>query len=331
MTVGLQRAGFTVVGAVELNPLAARTYALNHPKVRIWHADIRDVTGAAMRQALKLRKGELDLLAGCPPCQGFSRLRTLNGTVEVLDPRNDLVFEFLRLVEALLPKTVLMENVPGLAQDSRFNTFLSSLQDLGYHADHAVLDAARYGVPQRRARLIVLCGHRGAVPFAREARKKRTVRDAIVHLPPAGTSGDPAHDLGEQRSQRIAEMIRLIPQDGGSRTDLPPTYRLGCHVRCAGFYDVYGRMRWNDVAPTITSGFVNPSKGRFLHPSANRTITVREGALLQTFPARYRFPVDSGKYPIAEMIGNAIPPEFIHRQAKSIRRHLLATASSDSL
>lgn len=327
MSVGLKRAGFEVIGAVEVDELAVRTYKLNHKGVHVWQKDIRGISGRALKRKLQLRQGELDLLAGCPPCQGFSRLRTLNRVGSVADDRNDLIYEFLRLVHELRPKAVLLENVPGLKDDARFREFIASLTELGYATKHAVLDAARYGVPQRRERLIVLSSEGTAIPFLREAKGIRTVRDTIGELPRAGKSGDPAHDVSEQRSPRIVKMIAKIPKDGGSRRDLPPAYRLGCHARCDGFYDVYGRMRWKDVSPTITSGFVNPSKGRFLHPTANRTLTLREGALLQTFPKDYKFPIEAGKYPVAEMIGNAIPPEFIFRQATYIRRHLAVLGS----
>lgn len=322
MTVGLRRAGMVVVGAVELDQLAAQTYRANHPSVHVWQEDIRDVSARRIKRRLGLKKGELDLLAGCPPCQGFSRLRTLNGTVSVRDDRNDLVFEFLRLVDELRPKTVMMENVPGLARDKRLTRFLRALGELGYHCKHDVLDVAKYGVPQRRHRLILLGGLADEIDFCAAARRKRTVRETLRGLPRVGRSGDPAHDITENRSAHIVDMIRRIPSNGGSRGDLPDTFRLECHERCEGFYDVYGRMKWGDVSPTITSGFVNPSKGRFLHPRAHRTITVREAALLQSFPRRYRFPMDAGKYPVAEMIGNAIPPEFIRRQARRIVQHL---------
>ena len=322
MTEGLIQAGFDVVGAVEINKLAARTYAINHPDVHLWTKDIRNVSGSCIKRRLGIRVGELDLVAGCPPCQGFSRMRTLNGKSRVVDHRNDLVFDFLRIVDELRPKAVLMENVPGLARNHRFARFYEELQVLGYIPNHAVLDAAEFGVAQRRERLIVLCGMGAPISFARNARTRRTVRDTIAKLPAAGKSGDPAHDVPEHRSPRITKMISLVPKNGGSRDELPDEYTLGCHRRCDGFADVYGRMSWNEVSPTITSGFVNPSKGRFLHPTRNRTITIREGALLQSFPRTYWFPMDAGKYPVAEMIGNAIPPEFIRRQVTEVRRQL---------
>ena len=112
--------------------------------------------------------------------------------------------------------------------------------------------------------------------------------------------------------------IQRIPQDGGSRTDLPLEDQLECHKRCNGFKDVYGRMAWRKVSPTITSGCFNPSKGRFLHPEENRAITMREAALLQGFPGDYKFPKATSKSSLAMMIGNALPPPFIAAHAKVI-------------
>jgi len=114
----------------------------------------------------------------------------------------------------------------------------------------------------------------------------------------------------------------MIPKDGGSRSDLGLERQLACHRRCDGFKDVYGRMKWDDVAPTITSGCINPSKGRFLHPEQDRAITLREAALLQGFDMSYRFPIHRGRYPLAELIGNAIPAEFVRRQAAVLRQRL---------
>jgi DNA (cytosine-5)-methyltransferase 1 len=130
--------------------------------------------------------------------------------------------------------------------------------------------------------------------------------------------------MGERRSAEVRELIALIPKNGGSRSDLGDEYQLECHRRSDGFKDVYGRMAWDDVSPTITSGCHNPSKGRFLHPSYNRTITLREAAVLQGFPRDYRFNVQHGKESIALMIGNALPPPFIAAHAGSLKQGLLA-------
>ena len=250
LTLGLKRAGFDVIGAVDIDSLSIETYRANHPEVEIWEGDITELKVSAVKRQLHLRKGELDLLAGCPPCQGFSTMRTLNGARRVTDPRNGLIREFQRFVEELRPKTVMLENVPGLSKDRSFRTFCKQLQRLGYVSEHQILNAADYGVPQRRHRLIYLGGLRRPIRFASPSRKKKTVRDAIGSLPPAGNSGDPIHDLPERRTRKVMKLIRRIPKNGGSRTDLPLKEQLDCHKRCNGFKDVYGRMARDKVAPT---------------------------------------------------------------------------------
>ena len=323
MTEGLKQAGFKVVGAVEIDPIAVRTFRANHRRVTVWNRDIRELTTSSVRETLGLRRGELDLLAGCPPCQGFSALRTLNGSRVVDDPRNELVDEFVRFVREFLPKTILMENVPALEDDARFEDLLRSLGDLGYCHEHRILDAADYGVPQRRERLVLLAGYKMPIKFAKTVKRRRLVRHAIGRLPISGDSGDPLHDLPERRSERIKDLISRIPHDGGSRRDIGEDHQLPCHQRCNGFKDIYGRMSWSDVAPTLTTGCFNPSKGRFLHPEYDRAITMREAALLQTFPRRYRFPTEHGKTKIAELIGNALPPKFLKIHATEVAQALL--------
>jgi DNA (cytosine-5)-methyltransferase 1 len=322
LTQGLHDAGFTVIGAVELDSLAADTYEMNHEDVTIWRKDIRQVSVGAVKKRLGLRKGELDLLAGCPPCEGFSSMRTLNGRKRVKDPRNDLIYEYLRFVEGLRPRALMLENVPGLMRDARWARVAQELGTLGYLITTAVLNTADYGVPQRRRRFIMLASREGVIPFARPARVNRTVADAIGELVHPRRCPDPLHKASKGRSRRIANMIKLIPKNGGSRSDLPRHYKLACHKRFFGFNDVYGRMKWNDVAPTITGGCVNPSKGRFLHPTQDRPITLREAALLQSFPKSYEFPLTRGVYPVAVLIGNALPPEFVRRHALKVALRL---------
>jgi DNA (cytosine-5)-methyltransferase 1 len=326
-TVGLKKAGFEVVGAVEINEAAKVVYELNHPEVRLWHKPIQDLTSNNILKELDLKVGELDLLAGCPPCQGFSTVRTLNGCRVVNDDRNNLIFDFERLVDGLRPKTVMLENVPGLVEDARLDRFVQSLSKLGYTVNYKVLDAAEYGVPQRRRRVILLAGHFGSIAFGRKARRRPTVRDAIHSLKSVGKSGDPIHDALERRTEKVMDLIRQIPKDGGSRSALPESFQLPCHRRCNGFKDIYGRMSWDLVAPTLTTGCHNPSRGRFLHPQEDRAITMREAALLQTFPKKYTFPANFGKTALADLIGNAIPPEFVRRHAGSVFRYLSTNGS----
>jgi DNA (cytosine-5)-methyltransferase 1 len=315
MSLGFRQAGFSVVGAIEIDVNTADVYRLNHPNVRVWAEDIRSLSHQVILQELKLERGELDLLGGCPPCQGFSTLRTLNGGREIRDGQNDLVFEFQRLVVGLLPRHVMMENVPGLFHDRRFERFVETLESNGYEVKADVLNVADYGVPQRRQRLVMLASRVSTVEFARSCKTAKTVRGAIGNLPVAGSSGDALHDIPENRSPNVAARIRSVPINGGSRSSLPKHLRLECHKKSNGFKDVYGRMAWDAPAPTITTGCFNPSKGRFLHPEENRAITMREAALLQSFPKSYQFPATLGKVKIAMMIGNALPPKFIKRHA----------------
>lgn len=322
LTLGLKRAGFQVIGAIEVEALAVETYKANHKQVVVWQADIRRLSSTEVMRRLKLRRGRLDLLAGCPPCQGFTTLRTRNGAKQNRDRRNNLVREMLRFARMLRPKTVMMENVPGLEARKPFRDFCKGLRKLGYEVTWDVKDAARYGVPQRRKRLMLLAGLGFQIAFAAESNQLRTVRDAIGRLAKAGRSGDTLHDMPEKRSDRVLRLIRDIPRNGGSRLDLPKERQLSCHKRFDGFNDIYGRMAWEDVAPTITSGCFNPSKGRFLHPDENRAVTMREAALLQSFPRNYRFARSAGKQAIASMIGNALPPEFIRRHATQVARFL---------
>ncbi|MDQ2706310.1 MAG: DNA cytosine methyltransferase [Actinomycetota bacterium] len=324
LTRGLRDAGFSVIGAIENDSLAADSYRLNFARVHLWESDIRNVTGTEIRTTLRLRPGQLDLLAGCPPCEGFSTLRTRNGHAPIIDPRNDLIIDFGRLVSDLLPKYVMLENVPALTEDRRFHDYVSLLRKTGYSVRHAVKDVSLYGVPQKRRRLILVAARGRCRPLPAEpvTTKRLTVRRALGGMLPAGVSGDELHDHGERRSDEVRTLIAAVPKDGGSRADLPDSMQLACHARIDGFHDVYGRMAWDRPAPTITGGCINPSKGRFLHPEEDRAITLREAALLQSFPPRHRFSLRRGKYAAAELIGNALPPAFVRRHARPIAEAL---------
>ena len=323
LTLGLKQAGFKVLGAIELDPVAVSSYKANHPEVLVKQIDIRKVSAIGLRRELKVRRGELDLLAGCPPCQGFSVLRTRNGASRNRDARNDLVHQMLRFARAFRPKALMMENVPGLVGRKPFDRLCEGLRRLGYQTTFQVKDAARYGVPQRRRRLILLAGRGFQMQFPAEARRTKSVRGAISRLVEPGRARDAVHNLPEKkRSARVRKLIADIPRDGGSREDLPRSRQLTCHKKSTGFHDIYGRMAWSKPAPTITSGCFNPSKGRFLHPERNRAITMREAALLQSFPRSYVFDVSAGKEAVALMIGNALPPEFIRRHALEVHDRL---------
>jgi DNA (cytosine-5)-methyltransferase 1 len=326
LTCGLKQAGFRVLAGIELLQIAAETYSANHHSTLLFQEDICNLSPREVMQALNLKPGELSLLAGCPPCQGFSTLRTRKKVSSVMDTRNDLIFEFLRWVKVFMPKCIMLENVPALAKDKRIKIAMSQLKELGYHINDSCLrieNIADYGIPQRRIRMILTASLYGYIHEPKKSAIKSTVKDAIANLPKAGMSGDPLHDLPTEYSEKSLKLFSLIPKNGGSRADLPEEYWLECHKRYPnGFRDVYGRMRWDEVSPTITGGCVSASKGRFLHPEENRAITLREAALLQTFPKDYHFSLRRGKGSAALMIGNALPPMFIRQQGEVIAEHL---------
>ncbi len=322
LTLGLKWAGFKVVAAIDNDPIAGEAYKANHPEVRLFNADIREIPAERLRDELALKKGELDLLAGCPPCQGFSTIRTLNGSRKIHDSSNDLIFQFIKFIEELLPKALLLENVPGLVKDHRLVKFCNTLRAFGYEFfAPKLLDAADYSVPQRRLRMILIASRFGCISFAKPCSDRITVRDTIGSMESCNNSNDPLHNIRARRSDRIQELINSIPKDGGSRTDLPADQQLSCHRDFNGFKDVYGKMKWDNIAPTLTTGCYNPSKGRFLHPAENRAITMREAALLQSFPIDYIFP-SKGKTIVSKLIGNALPPRFVASHANEISSYL---------
>lgn len=321
LTVGLKTAGFKVLAAVEIDQNAANTFKKNHVDVKVFQSDIRKLSATDFKSELGLKKGQLDLLAGCPPCQGFSSMRTLNGKKRNRDSQNDLIFDFLRFARALRPKTLMMENVPGLAKTAKLKSFIAGLKKIGYCVEYKVLNAADFGVPQRRRRLVLMATRLNRqLSFPPSSKSRTTVRMAFSRL--RNRNADELHNYKEKRSQKILRLIKAIPKDGGNRMQLGKRRQLKCHKKIDGFKDVYGRMWWDDVAPTITSGCTNPSKGRFLHPSKNRAITLREASILQTFPLTYKFDLAGGRSGVALMIGNALPPKFIACHAKQLKGYL---------
>lgn len=319
MTEGLINAGFQVIAAVEIDKFASETYRANHDKhgVVLFEEDIRTLKA---EKILELLKGEpLHLLAGCPPCQGFSSLRRKNKKRSYKDNRNSLILEYLRMVEELQPITIMLENVPGIENYTLFKKVFTRLKKLGYNPIYSVVNVASYGVPQRRKRLVMLGSLLGEVAIPQGNGNIRTVRDFIGDLESVEETDDNVHRRYPRHSEEVMRRIQLTPHNGGSRKDLPEQYTLECHRKEGiGFNDVYGRLRWDDVSSTITGGCLNPSKGRFLHPEEDRCITAREAALLQTFRRDYVFPDDIPISNLALMIGNALPPKLCELQSASL-------------
>lgn len=329
-TQGLFDAGFDVIGAVEFDATAAQSYRLNHAGTRLWEQDIRQVSAAEVKRALELEAGELTLLKACPPCQGFSSLA--EGRIQGDDPRNDLVNHTVRFVRALRPRAVLVENVPGLGRDRRSTELISALTDMGYNARAYHVNAIEFGVPQRRKRLIILAlrGRRTPLPQSLTTTDPETpvsVRDTFRKLEAESSAGDP---LGTPRvlPDKVLRRVEAIPV-GGNRFDLPEHLQLDCHKRLArdkksGASGSYGRLRWDQPAPTMTTRCTTPACGPFLHPEEHRAITLREAAAIQTFPSDYKFAGTRGD--IERQIGNAVPV----RMAAAIAGTLLESLQSQA-
>jgi DNA (cytosine-5)-methyltransferase 1 len=334
-SMGFHRAGFRTVGAVEIDEDAAQAYMLNIGLAPIVK-DIRDVGGTDLLTPAGLQRGELTLLFGCPPCQSFTVLRRGARAIGYDEQRRELIYEYLRLVEELLPRHIAFENVPGLVEgrwSTYFDTFRQILSDLGYRFGHSVVDAADYGVPQRRRRVLVV-GSRVTEPLLPDATHGPvtaagmldadwlppyvTVRDAIGHLRPlASGETDPADEFHRARRHSALALRRLsfIPE-GGARADLPEELVLECHKDHRGHYDIYGRMWWDRVAPTLTSGCTNVTRGRFAHPEQHRAITLREAMLLQTFDEDAK--LYGGVEKMALQVGNAVPSLLAERIGDSV-------------
>jgi len=323
--LGFVWAGFRVAGAAEIDPDACKTYE-GLIGSRPLCVDLSTLPPKEAGSLWGVTPGELDVLIGCPPCQGFTKLRNGAGAS---DPRNNLVLVFLDYVSYFRPRFLFFENVPGLARLPHGKVFYSTLKEgllrLGYHLLEKEVDAADYGVPQHRRRLIIIGSREdvGTPPFPEPTHGDprsllvssgvrqpwRTVRDAIGHLPPLRPGGrdpsDPMH-RAPRLGERVLRFLTQVPKDGGSRTQVPEEAWLSCHRGHDGHKDTYGRLAWDRLSGVITSGCCNVSKGRFTHPEQDRPITPREAALLQGFPpdAFFYGPLTS----IQRQIGNAVPP-----------------------
>lgn len=313
-TQGLSDVGFTVLAAVENDDAAVVTYCLNHNTPVVLAQDIQTVKPAWLLESLGLEEGGLDLLNACPPCQGWSSL----GKNDVSDIRNNLVDDVGRLILWLRPKSWVLENVRGLAKDPRLDRLVEQAIEVGYDVKSYELDAQALGVPQRRRRLIVVGIYgrtQGTLPEdilcmlpATFDRKPRTAGDAIQAVATL-TGADDAIHRARRLGPRVAERIAAIPV-GGNRFDLPLEYRLDCHERMGSRQAsaAYGRIRAHEPAPTMTTRCTTPACGSFVHPTENRGITLREAALIQSFPKDYAFFGTYGQ--IEAQIGNAFPPRM---------------------
>lgn len=326
---GLASAGFEVVGAFDNWDAAVKTYSLNfdHP---VAQCDLSKITGRDLLNLVGSSVDSIDLLVGGPPCQGFSVQRIGSDR----DARNHLVLEFGRLVSELQPRLFLMENVPGLlgkrGKDlvAEFSTHLAKA---GYRTTSVIINAADYGVPQLRKRVVFAGWRDGQPPFVFPApvvdsKAHRTVAEALSGLPSPPVDLSPLPGDALHRRTRLSPLnqkrIELIPPGGGMQ-DLPDDLKVDCHKIGAdkiGHRYVYGRLAPDRPSATITARFDSFTRGKFGHPIEARNITLREGARLQSFPDTFSFVGTQEQ--IAAQIGNAVPPLVAEALARAAVQYL---------
>ncbi|MHC0504715.1 DNA cytosine methyltransferase [Achromobacter aegrifaciens] len=321
---GLASQGAKVIAGFDLDPACEYPYTANHPDAQFVLGDVAAITGSQL--ASLWSPGAVRLLAGCAPCQPFS---SYANTAKVDKVKWRLLTEFARLVEECSPDLVTMENVPRLLDTSPFKAFLRALKKGKYQIAYGVVNAADYGAPQQRKRLVLVASKLGPVtmpePTHKGATQWVTVRQAVGHLP-ALTDGQHctedrlhvASTLSTLNRQRIR-----ASKPGGTWRDWPKDLVAECHQRESGKHSagVYGRMEWDRPAPTMTTLCNGYGNGRFGHPQQHRGISLREAAIFQSFPDDYRFVPDGAPVVIktlARLIGNAVPPKLGEAVARSL-------------
>ena len=326
LTEGFRRAGITPVAAVEHDKWAARTYAANFGQhviaCPIENVDVRRVGGMLVWSGfdingnpLAFETPEVAVLIGGPPCQGFSPLSRMNDwTFE--DTRNALWKHYVRILKIIRPAYFLIENVPQFLKSVEYPHLLRRVHRLGYSDTEGILNASDFGVPQSRRRAIIIGALTSQVALPQRLKSRpKTVGDAISDLPIHPT-GENWH-FARNPTDRSIERYKLIPP-GGNRFDLVrrrPDLAPKCWLKKkVGSTDVFGRMHWSEPAPTIRTEFYKPEKGRYLHPQADRPITIREAARLQTFDDAFIF--CGSNVQVAKQIGNAVPVKLATVLAK---------------
>ncbi|EOE3809082.1 DNA cytosine methyltransferase [Klebsiella pneumoniae] len=323
LTHGLIQAGINVIAGIDLDPDCQWAYEHNN-KTKYINSDISDVTG---QDLMRLWPSDgLRLLAGCAPCQPFSSYR--KGKIESEDGKWKLLGEFGRLVKECDPDLITMENVPRLQKHKIFTEFVKDLKTSGYKVWHGIVDCQQYGVPQKRQRLVLLASKINDValiPPTHSEDNYVTVKDVISHLPEIkpGQSDDkdPLH-VAQGMSPLNLERIRQS-KPGGTWKDWDPELVAACHKKSSGktYTSVYGRMKWDEPAPTMTTLCFGFGNGRFGHPQQDRAISLREAAILQSFPGNYVFSEPGEKITFAtvgRLIGNAVPVKLGEVVGKSL-------------
>jgi DNA (cytosine-5)-methyltransferase 1 len=325
LTYGLQKSGLKVIAGID-NEETCRHAFENNNKSKFISADL---TQYGSNDIKKLYSSDsIKVLVGCAPCQPFSSHSFKNKDKEN-DTRWNLLLHFGKLIEDMQPEIVSMENVRGIVKTDIFKTFVDILKKNDYQVDYKVVYAPDYGAPQNRSRLILLASRLGKIKIPSPTHTKENyvkVKDIIKNLQPIRvgqkSKNDPLHKAKRLSDTNLKRIKQSKPN--GTWRDWDKKLLPDCYKKDSGqtYTSVYGRMDWNSVSPTITTQFFNYGSGRFGHPTQNRALTLREGALLQTFPEDYDFGEIKSMTAIARHIGNAVPPVLGEIIGNAIKQHI---------
>jgi len=326
LTHGFQLEGIDVVAGIDLDPACRYPYESNN-KAKFIQRDVSEVSEKDLQELFG--SGDIKVLAGCAPCQPFSTYAQRYETNEK-DGKWGLLYEFARLAKKTSPDFITMENVPTVVKHAVFNDFVKTLKQLGYFVWSDVVDSSKYGVPQSRRRMVLLASKHAPIQMiAPSCKTPKTVKQAIGKLRslPAGEAAprDKLHVSATLSPTNYERILHSIP--GGTWRDWPKRLINDCHKADSGktFPGVYGRMEWNKPAPTMTTQCFGFGNGRFGHPEQDRAITLREAAILQSFPKSYKF-IEKNKEVnfkvLGRLIGNAVPVDLGRAIAQSLKLHV---------
>ncbi len=327
LTHGMRLEGIDISHGIDTDPWCHYPFEANNDSTFILE-DIRNLNGKDLSNLFS--KNNTKLLAGCAPCQPFSNYVKAN--VKEKDSKWSLLSEFSRLIKETRPELVTMENVVRLKRHDIYSDFINELKSMGYWITEREAYFPDYGVPQIRTRLILLASLLGPIllePPKYDPEEYRTVKDAISHLPKIEAGETSKYDTLHRSSQMSEKNFKRIraSKPGGTWRDWNKNLVTKCHTKEKGksYHNVYGRMEWDKPSPTITTRCTGFGNGRFGHPEQDRALSLREAALLQTFPEYYSFDKDEKNLkmtPIARLIGNALPVDIGKVLARSFKAHL---------
>lgn len=330
LTKGLSLAGIDVVAGFDIDESCKFAYERNNNSKFIGK-DVSAITPEEINQLFP-NQNEVKMIVGCAPCQPFSRYSLRYRKEGRTDNKWKLLYSFSRLVNECVPEIVSMENVPSLENEKVFRDFVRQLKNIGYYVDWNIVYCPDYGVPQKRKRLVLLASRFGEIhliPPLYTKEKYKTVRMAIGALAQI-SDGEVCKRDNLHRASKLSEINKkriMQSRPGGTWRDWDEALRVNCHNKKTGitYPSVYGRMRWDEPSPTITTQFYGYGNGRFGHPEQNRAISLREGAILQSFPDDYIFTDEehpAKKRELGMHIGNAVPVELGRAIGVSIQQHL---------